>query len=72
MRVERELEASQRERCVDACGRANSSSGVLPEQQHLQAAVFLQFEPIIGRCGLADGETDLLTAVYTRATRLDP
>ena len=52
---------------IDACRRADPRGRVLAEEQHLQPAVFLQLESVIGSRGLADGEADLLAAVVHAA-----
>ena len=53
---------------IDARGGVDASAARgRAEQRHLQAAVFLQLEAVIGRHGLADGEADLLAAVVHAA-----
>ena len=63
---------AQREAAVDAGRGARSRRGRRAEQRHLQPAVLLQLEPVVGRHRLADGEADLLAAVVDAAPRRAP
>ena len=65
--VERELERPQRERLVDPRRGLQDGRRRRAEQRHLQAAVLLQFEAVVGGHHLADGEADLLAAVVDAA-----
>ncbi len=62
-RVERELERPQREGPVHSRGGLEDGGGGRAEQRHLQPAVLLQFEAVVDRHHLPDGEADFLAAV---------
>jgi hypothetical protein len=62
-RVERELERAQHERAVNARNRANRRGRLRSEQRHLQTAILLQLEPVVGREHLGDRKADFLVAV---------
>src|SRR5687767_10548314 len=61
--IERELEPAKRKVGIHACLGVYGRRRRLTKQQHLQASVLLELEPVIGPRGLADGETDLLATV---------
>ena len=61
--IEREVKRAQAEVASDTCGRSNRDDIASAEQRHLQTSVFLQFEAVICRDGLADGEPNLLVAI---------
>ena len=65
--VQREVEGLEGERAVHSRRGANGGRARGAEQRHLEPAVLLQLEPVIGRDDLADGEANLLAAVVDAA-----
>src|SRR6476660_10577061 len=61
--IERKVERLQGEVPIDPRGRTQGHYIPRAEQRHLQAAVLLQFEPVLSLNDLADGESYLFVAV---------